>query len=325
MMQTCFFMTVTLGTNPLAVIVPPASFFRRDRPVNLWYYPDMQNPPAPVPRYALLGEEPGHGHEELVHCETIAARSIRYDWDIPPHRHPALCQLLLVFDGQARIVLDCHATRPTAPFALVAPSGAVHAFRFSSDVDGLVLTLSNTLVQTLSADGALADMVHMPRIAPLSPDIAARVRAVGQQILLSAGAAPAREMLRRTLAEALLRILAEGDTGPERDHGDRLVTRFQSLVETHCRSERRLQFYARTLGCTERTLARRVRAALDVSPIEFVNQRLSAEATRLLRFTNASCAHVADELGFEDPSYFSRFYRRMTGRAPSEVSGREPG
>lgn len=299
--------------------------FRRDRPENVWYFPDMKNPPAPVPRYALLGEEPGHGHEELVHCETIAARSIRYDWEIPPHRHPALCQLLLVFDGQARIALDFHATQPAAPFALVAPSGVVHAFRFSPDVDGLVLTLSNTLVQALSGDQALADMVHTPRIASLSPDIAARVRAVGQQILLAAGAAPAREMLRRTLAEALLRILAEDGAGPERDHGDRLVTRFQSLVEAHCRTQRRLEFYAAALGCTERTLTRRVRAALDVSPIEFVNQRLAAEATRLLRFTNAGCAHVAEELGFDDPSYFSRFYRRMTGRTPSEISGREPG
>ena len=299
--------------------------FRRDRPENVWYFPDMKSTPSPVPRYALLGEEPGHGHEELVHCETIAARSIRYDWKIPPHRHPALCQLLLVFDGQARIALDFHATQPRAPFALVAPSGAVHAFRFSTDVDGLVLTLSNTLVQVLSGDAALADILNVPRIAELSADTSARLRAVGEQILLAAGAVPAREMLRRTLAEALLRILAEDCAGPERDHGDRLVTRFQSLVETHCRTQRRLEFYAGALGCTERTLTRRVRAALDVSPIEFVNQRLAAEATRLLRFTNAGCAHVADELGFDDASYFSRFYRRMTGRAPSEISGRELG
>ena len=284
----------------------------------------MKSPPAPIPRYALLGEDPGRGHEELVHCETIAARSIRYNWEIPPHRHPALCQLLLVFDGQARIALDFHATQPRAPFALVAPSGAVHAFRFDPDVDGLVLTLSNTLVQALSGDAALADIVNAPRIAALSAATSARIRAVGEQVLLAAGPSPAREMLRRTLAEALLRILAEDCAGPEREHGDRLVTRFQSLVERHCRSQRRLAFYAGTLGCTERTLTRRVRAALGVSPIEFANQRLSAEATRLLRFTNASCAHVADELGFEDPSYFSRFYRRMTGRAPSEVSGREP-
>ena len=61
-----------------------------------------------IPRYALLGEDPTGSREELVHCETIAARSVRYDWNIPAHRHPALCQLLLVFEGQAAITLGSH-------------------------------------------------------------------------------------------------------------------------------------------------------------------------------------------------------------------------
>jgi len=42
------------------------------------------------------------------------------------------------------------------------------------------------------------------------------------------------------------------------------------------------------------------------------------EAHRLLRFTNATGTQVATELGFDDPSYFSRFYQRMTGRRPVE-------
>ena len=54
-----------------------------------------------------------------------------------------------------------------------------------------------------------------------------------------------------------------------------------------------------------------------MTPLQIVNRRLLFEARRLLRFTNANCSEVAAELGFEDPSYFSRFYRRMTGHSPS--------
>lgn len=208
---------------------------------------------------------------------------------------------------------------------LIAPSGTVHAFRFAPGTDGLVLTLSNRLVQSFGQDRALHSLLAEPHIASVGSWNAGRLRVIGEQILLASGHEPARELLRRSLAEALLRIAAEECGDMAQHHGDRLITRFQSLVEAHCCHERRLSFYAEKLGCTERTLTRRVRRALDVTPMEFVHQRLAVEATRLLRFTNASCADVAGELAFDDPSYFSRWYRRMTGQRPSEISGKEMG
>jgi len=52
-----------------------------------------------------------------------------------------------------------------------------------------------------------------------------------------------------------------------------------------------------------------------------LHRRLATEARRLLRYTGASAAQIAAELGFEDPSYFSRFYLRMTGKRPGEERG----
>ena len=54
-----------------------------------------------------------------------------------------------------------------------------------------------------------------------------------------------------------------------------------------------------------------------MTPLQFINRRMLFEARRRLRFTNASCAEVAAELGVEDPSYFSRFCLRMTGHRPT--------
>ena len=69
---------------------------------------------------------------------------------------------------------------------------------------------------------------------------------------------------------------------------------------------------------TRRTLTRLTAARLGCTPMALVHRRLAAEARRLLRYTNATAAQVAVDLGFEDPSYFSRFYVRMTGRRPVE-------
>ncbi|MEJ2037048.1 MAG: helix-turn-helix domain-containing protein, partial [Maritimibacter sp.] len=47
-----------------------------------------------------------------------------------------------------------------------------------------------------------------------------------------------------------------------------------------------------------------------------IQDRLTLEAQRLLTYTNASAAMVASELGFQDPAYFARFFKRRTGLSP---------
>jgi AraC family transcriptional activator of pobA len=121
-------------------------------------------------------------------------------------------------------------------------------------------------------------------------------------------------LLHRTLGEAWLRLALQPAEG---NAPQTLARRFQILVEAHYRSHGPLAFYAQALSCTERTLARQTREAFGATPLQLINRRLLQEAQQLLRFTNAGAADVAAELGFPDPSYFSRFYLRMTGRRPS--------
>ena len=49
-----------------------------------------------------------------------------------------------------------------------------------------------------------------------------------------------------------------------------------------------------------------------------LQERLTLEARRLLLYSDESAENIGYSLGFEDPSYFSRFFRAATGRSPSE-------
>ena len=119
------------------------------------------------------------------------------------------------------------------------------------------------------------------------------------------------------LAEALIRTLASHEPSAVPDaRADRRLDHFRQLVELHYRQHRSLDFYAGALGMTRRTLTRLTTAQLGCTPLDVIHRRLALEAQRLLRFTNATATQVAAELGFDDPSYFSRFYQRMTGRRP---------
>jgi AraC family transcriptional activator of pobA len=129
--------------------------------------------------------------------------------------------------------------------------------------------------------------------------------------------------LRRALAEALVRSLIppEPATAGDAPGAHPCIARFRQLVEAHYREHRDLDFYADALGLTRRSLSRLTADRLGCTPITLLHRRLATEARRLLRYTGANAAQIAAELGFEDPSYFSRFYLRMTGRRPGEERG----
>ena len=89
------------------------------------------------------------------------------------------------------------------------------------------------------------------------------------------------------------------------------------MVDRHFHEQRPIAFYADALGLTERSLNRLVRGRFACSPMRCIHRRLLLEARRMLIYGTQPIARIAEELGFSDPSYFSRFYLRMTGVVPS--------
>ncbi len=277
----------------------------------------MTPSPRPIPVFSLFGEDVEERLPEYFHWETIETRSAGYHWEIASHRHPTLFQVLFLKEGTAEIALDRTTTSVEAPALVIVPAGRTHGFRFSDHADGLVMTGRKAFLQLLGASDPLRRAMNHAQV--VLPPVEATDRLAGLAVQLLACEVIAADAnstaLRANLAEAWLRLAINARDVAGEEEG--LCERFKTLVEQHCHEHWTVQAYARELGCTPRTLARATRETLELSPLEYVNRRLASEARRLLNFTNATVAQVADALGFEDPSYFSRFYLRMIGRRPS--------
>jgi AraC family transcriptional activator of pobA len=72
------------------------------------------------------------------------------------------------------------------------------------------------------------------------------------------------------------------------------------------------------LGITTTQLNRLCRRHLRCSALDVLHQRLLLEAKRELRYTALQVRQISDGLGFSDPAYFTRFFRRLAGRSPQE-------
>jgi len=135
----------------------------------------MRAPAPPIRSYSLFGESAQL--PDVLHCETIAARSALHDWELAPHRHARLHQLLLLTEGGGQAHLEGRAV-PLAPPALVnVPAGDVHAFAFRPGTEGWVATLADELLdQIVAPGGAERRALARCRVLP-APTAAAGVMA----------------------------------------------------------------------------------------------------------------------------------------------------
>lgn len=98
---------------------------------------------------------------------------------------------------------------------------------------------------------------------------------------------------------------------------------FKLVVETHLTEQPSINTIAEKLSLTTNSLYRIVKEHSGISPKDFFTNRLMIEAQRKLNYSNLSVKELAYELGFNDPDYFSRLFKKSTGKSVSEVLGNQ--
>ena len=93
---------------------------------------------------------------------------------------------------------------------------------------------------------------------------------------------------------------------------------FKLVVETHLSEQPSVNAIAEKLALSTNSLYRIVKEYSGVSPKDFFINRLMIEAQRKLHYSSLSVKELAYELGFNDPAYFSRLFKKYTGKSVSE-------
>lgn len=129
--------------------------------------------------------------------------------------------------------------------------------------------------------------------------------------------------LRAALYETLIQLArAFGDKTKDPPRENPTSLRLRLLIERHFREHHRPAEYARRLRITVGHLNHLSRRHLGRAAGVVIRERLALEASRHLLHTDATAAEVAYALGFKDPAYFARFFKRETGAPPTSFRTR---
>lgn len=274
----------------------------------------------PVFRIESFGESVRSVHFDFARLEHRMAM-LPY-----PHRHD-FYHVVWVTQGSGWHVIDSarYEVRPDTLF-FMAP-GQVHDFQLSEDAQGYTINFSAEFFALQLQNKKVLDEIPVYK---LESPIAAMYLDAGQAAVLRRVIADIAEeyeaeedgyqdVLRSYLSIFLTKASRYAEPAGNADPSQRslaLARRFQSLLEQHFRSEADPAVYARMLRVSERALNEATRRALGATANRLIRDRVLLEAKRLLLHSSIAVAQVADQLGFDDPAYFSRCFKKHTGRSP---------
>jgi AraC family transcriptional regulator, transcriptional activator of pobA len=263
----------------------------------------------------------------FLHVEPIRSRSGRYQWTIAPHAHAELHQILLVMRGGGTMRAEAARFDIRPPALLVIPAGVVHAFDFSPEIDGSVVTVADAVAAEITRNDPFVGALfrHPACLNDIDPEAAERLSAALDSLEREfLWLAPARslaieaELLRILVAGSRLAIDKGGETSLTRHADDVLLDRFRQLVEQDFRSGTSVGAYAAKLCVTEDRLLAACRRRLGGPPKSLIHRRIMVEAQRWLLYSAMSVGEISFALGFRDPAYFSRFFLKRAGRSPKQ-------
>lgn len=132
------------------------------------------------------------------------------------------------------------------------------------------------------------------------------------------GAGEILRCLLRVLFVKATRLHTDSDDGLPTTRSAALVRSFLKQVEKHFLNWKTLAPYARELGISANHLNDVVSAETGQPAGEHIRLRTMLDAKRLLLYSELSVAEIGYGLGFKDPSYFGRFFRRYGKCTPAD-------
>ncbi|KWW29119.1 MAG: DNA-binding domain-containing protein, AraC-type [bacterium P3] len=105
----------------------------------------------------------------------------------------------------------------------------------------------------------------------------------------------------------------ESETLGSLSREQRIFTDFIQLVSCYATQEHNIDFYARRLFLSPRYMSTLVKQVSGKAAKQWIDDAIVTRIKVELRHTDKSAAQIADEMNFPNPSFFCKYFKRMTG------------
>jgi AraC family transcriptional activator of pobA len=279
-----------------------------------------------LPVYSLHNFSSPERKDQQFQVEVFDAKrhfSVKY-----PHRHDFF-EVLFLQKGSGYHVIDGNKYEIKPPSVFFMSPGQAHKLELSQDIEGYIFIftsdfyLLNRINQNSLIEFPFFYTIHQDN-PPLLLSKESDVRFL--ETLFRQGIAEIDQPgdhipdMMRSILDLILTTCAArypvNENLLNKGKGQILVKKFFHLIEENNQKNLSLSDYASLIGVTANHLTQTVKVLTGKTSLQIVKAKQLLEIKRLLVHTNLNVSEIANQLNFEDQSYFSKFFKRETGLTP---------
>lgn len=243
-----------------------------------------------------------------------------------PHKHDFyLIVLFTKGSGTHEIDFNTYPIKPGTVFMM--KPGQMHHWVLSKDIDGYVFFHTTDFYDkgfTISGvvDYPFFNSIYNPPLITLSKKSFKKLHIIFEDIVTEYKNIEVLKYEKLHALTSLVYIELSRHYLPaikiENETYTLKLRKLESFINTYFKTKKYPHEYASLMNLSEKHLNRISKECLNKTTSDLIAERIILEAKRLLIHSKHTVAEIADELGYEDNSYFSRFFKKNCGETPVE-------
>lgn len=244
------------------------------------------------------------------------------------HRHDFYL-LLLIEKGKGSHAIDFVPYPVTDNSLFFLRPGQVHELALKAACSGYLIEFSPAFYTTAAAGAAVFRKVSHKNHCKLQAKRFQRIYALAEQLMEEYEERDENylQAIKARLDLLFIELLRQSKNphvvkSDKATYAQEKLEAFTELLERNFTTHKKPADYAALLHLSNYQLNALTREAINKSSSEVITDYLLLEAKRQLLATSNQVNQIAYDMGFQDPSYFIRFFKKHTGLSPQEFRSR---
>lgn len=232
-------------------------------------------------------------------------------------------QIFIVNEGGGSLLLDEKNEQKSAPFIIYIPDDVIHGFDWKVGSTGYVLSISSSAIRHLAQN--IGGMQFISDTAVISLDdsnlnvVNNLCKALSHE---QRGSMSLQSAMFISILQILLILLFR--LKPTLNHQvtnlskpEHKLAQFKKLIKQFAVEQHQVGWFAQHIGVSNAHLNQICQHHANSTALSLIHKHILDEAKRLLIFADLRITAIADRLGFQEQSYFTKFFKKLTGQTPS--------
>lgn len=262
----------------------------------------------------------------FTYIESLERNNQKNDGKVNSHNHSNLFQVTIIEEGDVSFYADTKEHRIDFPCVILIPEGKYHSITYHKPTLGFMMLMSlesvDECLRQLPAGFTFANEISIvsEEIASYDfEDILDLCKSLHRKMIQKdRGSLVIKKNYSVLLLLVMLNSLrnAQKPNFKEKYAESSYLYQYKKMIREEVDAGGKVADYAKKIGITPTHLNRVCKQLVSKSALEIMHDNIVLEAKKHLMYSTFSISEIAGILNFKDPSHFSKFFKKNTGKSP---------